>query len=49
MSRKDGKSVLVGGINKKGVYNVKINDDEVAANKLAAAGCPPRIIKITDT
>ena len=48
ISRKDGKATLIGGRNKKGVFNLRISDDEVAENKLAAKNCPPKVIHITD-
>jgi ferredoxin len=46
MSRKDGKSVLIGGAAKKNIYSVIVGDEERAANLLAAQNCPTKIIQI---
>jgi ferredoxin len=46
MSHADGKCTLVGGIEKKGVWQVTISDDEQAINLKAAAACPVKIIRI---
>lgn len=46
ISKKDGKSVLIGATEKKGVYQFTTFDDELAANKTAAKNCPVKIIKI---
>lgn len=46
MSRADGKCTLVGGIEKKGVWQVTISDGEQAINLKAAAACPVKIIRI---
>lgn len=46
MSRKDGKSVLLGGVEKKGVYSVIITEDEVERNENAAKMCPSRVIQV---
>lgn len=46
MSRKDGKSVLLGATEKKGVYSVVIGEDEYEANRLAAEYCPVNIIRL---
>ena len=46
MSRKDGKSTLVGGVNNKGFYTVTVGDDEWRENKHAADNCPVKIIKV---
>jgi ferredoxin len=46
VSRRDGKCTLVGGIEKKGYYSIKVDDDEYDANILAATYCPVKIIKI---
>ena len=48
MSRKDGKSNLIGSIEKKGVYQVSIFEEELEENKIAASHCPVRIIKIEE-
>ena len=48
MSKKDGKSVLLNAIEKKGIYTVKIPDDDKAYedNKKAADACPVKIIQV---
>ena len=46
ISTKDGKCTLVGGIEKRGFYSVKVNDDELEDNLRAAKNCPVNIIQI---
>ena len=46
MSRKDGKSVLLEGCEKKGIYTTAITIDEEAANRKAAKVCPARVIQV---
>jgi ferredoxin len=46
MSKKDGKSVLLGGVNNNGIYNTDIEEDEYNENKLVAKMCPSKVIKI---
>lgn len=46
MSRKDGKSVLVGAYEKKGIYTVEIGEHDYQQNKKAQQMCPARIIKV---
>lgn len=46
MSKKDGKSVLLGAVNKKGFHSVLVGDDEYDANVKAAEACPVKIIKV---
>ena len=47
MSRKDGKSTLVSGKEKKGGhYDYIGNDVEYEENKIAAKNCPVKIIKV---
>ncbi len=46
ISRKDGKCTLVGAVQKKGFYNILVEDDEYEANKLAATHCPVKIIRV---
>jgi ferredoxin len=48
MSRKDGKSVLLGAEDKKGNYVLKISEADVEANKRAADACPVKIIDVRD-
>lgn len=46
ISRKDGKCTLVGGVEKKGMYLVLADDEELEANLLAERHCPARIIRV---
>lgn len=46
MSRKDGKSVLIGGKMKNNIYSIVVGDDEYAENKRAADNCPTKIIQL---
>jgi ferredoxin len=46
MSKKDGKSVLLGGTNNNGVFNTEIEEDEYYENKLVAKMCPAKVIKV---
>ncbi len=46
MSQKDGKSVLIGAKEKRGVYTVKAGDEEYERNVKAAKTCPVNIIKV---
>ncbi len=46
MSRKDGKSVLVGSTNIKEIYSVIVGDDEYTENKKAEKNCPVKIIQV---
>jgi ferredoxin len=46
MSKKDGKSVLLGAVNKKGFWSVKISDYQVEANEKAALSCPVKVIQV---
>lgn len=46
MSKKDGKSVLIEGKEKKGIYSTIIWEDELKENELAAKNCPVGIIRI---
>lgn len=48
MSKKDGKAVLIGGINKKGVYQLDITSDVMGTSREIAAACPVRIIKVLE-
>ncbi len=48
ISRADGKCTLVDGIEKKGVWQVVISEDELSLNQKAAQACPVKIIKIID-
>lgn len=46
MSKKDGKATLIGGVNRKGFYTVKVREDELDDNKKAAEACPVKIIHV---
>jgi ferredoxin len=46
MSKKDGKAVLLGGVEKKGVYMANIRPDEVDENQRALQACPVNVIKM---
>lgn len=46
ISRKDGKSVLIGGKEKKQIYSILTGDDEFLANNSASKNCPVKIIKL---
>ncbi len=46
MSRKDGKSVLIGSIKNKQIHSVIVGDDERAENLKAAKNCPTKVIQI---
>lgn len=47
MSKKDGKSTLIGAVNKKGFHTLKVDDIFLEDNIKAAEACPVNIIKIT--
>ena len=46
MSRKDGKSVLIGSTKKKKTHSIIIGNDEYSENVRAAKNCPVSIIRI---
>lgn len=47
MSKKDGKSVLLHAINKKGFHTVKSNDEMIFEDcDKAAKACPVKIISV---
>ena len=46
ISRKDGKSVLVGGVRKKYIHFVVVGEDERSENMQAYRNCPARVIQI---
>ncbi|HFC00805.1 MAG TPA: ferredoxin [Phaeodactylibacter sp.] len=46
ISRKDGKSNLIGAKEKKGIYQVVVSIDEQEENIKASSNCPVRIIKL---
>jgi ferredoxin len=48
MSKKDGKTNLLGSEEKRGFFTVRVDDDdEYEANVLAAKACPVKIIKVS--
>lgn len=46
MSKKDGKSVLLGATEKKGIFQTLITEDELEENQKAAEACPVNIIQV---
>ncbi len=46
MSKKDGKATLIGGVNRKGFYTVKVRENELEENIKAAEACPVKIIQV---
>ena len=45
VSKKDGKSILVGGKEKRGIFNVRVGNEELETLKAASDNCPVNIIK----
>jgi len=45
ISRKDGKSTLIGGTEKKGWFSVVVDDDEAQQLEAAKIHCPVNIIR----
>lgn len=48
MSKKDGKSTLLGAENKKGFFHFIAGRDELDINRKAAEACPSRVIQVTE-
>lgn len=48
MSKRDGKSVLLDAKDKKGFWSVKVREEELESNLLAAKACPVKIIQVID-
>ena len=46
MSKKDGKTVLIGSVEKKGFWSVKVPESEKEKNLNAAKGCPVKVIQV---
>ena len=46
MSKKDGKSTLIGAEENRGFHTVRVSDDEYDANMRAAQSCPVKIINV---
>jgi len=47
MSPEDGKSILKGGKLKRNCFVTEVESFDLEANKLAEAGCPVNIIKVS--
>ena len=47
MSKKDGKSTLLGSKNKKGFHTARLEDEALEPNQKAAEVCPVKIIKVS--
>lgn len=45
ISKKDGKSTLIGGVEKKGWFTVVADDDEIPSTEAAMKHCPVNIIR----
>ena len=48
ISRKDGRSTLVKGVEKKGIFQALVHEEELEANQRAAVNCPAKIIKVEE-
>lgn len=46
MSRRDGKSVLIGAKEKRHMYVINLNDDDEALVQKSAEVCPVNIIQV---
>ncbi len=46
MSDDDGKSILVGSVEKKGQYILRLEDDQYDVNQAAAETCPVNVINV---
>jgi ferredoxin len=46
MSKRDGKAVLLGAIEKKGVYSISLSYAELEENQQALEACPVKVIQI---
>ena len=46
ISKVDGKSVLLGSSEKKGIFTVLVDETELEKNKTVAKNCPVHIIKV---
>ena len=46
MSKKDGKSNLLGAKEKKGIYVLNTHEEELEQNLLAEKHCPVNVIKV---
>ena len=48
IAKKDGKSILIGGKEKKGFYSLSTGEDELEENVKAEINCPVKIIRIEE-
>lgn len=48
MSKKDGKAVLLGATEKKGIYQISLSEDELPENQQAMEACPVKVIQIVE-
>ena len=46
MSKRDGKSVLLGAVEKKGIFAIRLDEEAFEANEAAAKACPVNIIQV---
>jgi ferredoxin len=46
VSKKDGRCNLIGSTEKRGIYHVKVDAEELEANQIAAKNCPVNVIKV---
>ncbi len=46
VSRKDGRSNLIGSIEKRGIYQAKVPLEELEGNLKAEKNCPVNVIKV---
>jgi len=46
VSRRDGRCTLIDGKEKRGIYRTIVSMEEYDRNKMAAANCPVKIIRI---
>lgn len=46
ISRTDGKSILIGSSEKKGIYRLEVSEDEQDSLQEAELTCPVKIIKL---
>jgi ferredoxin len=49
MSKKDGKTVLLKSIDKKGFFTVRVNDVLIDSSNAAANACPVKIIQVRES
>jgi ferredoxin len=47
VSKKDGKSSLIGSNEKKGIYTAQVGNEELRNLEAASKNCPSKIIKFT--